>query len=86
MNEIVKPHYPVSQLPEDLKREIGDVTHVTLRIEAEVAPTRETLSAMRARISAQPGFQPYESSEEAVEMVRWIRDAEGEPPARWSRR
>jgi len=86
MNEIVKPHYPVSQLPEDLQKEVGDVTHVTLRIEAEAAPKRETLAQMRARILAQPGFRPYETAEEAVDMIRWIRDAEGEPPARWSRR
>lgn len=86
MNEIVKPHYPVSQLPEDLRREVGEATHVTLRIQTEALRKRETLAEMRARILAQPGFRPYETSQEAVEMVRWIRDAEGEPPPRWSRR
>ncbi|MDP3545697.1 hypothetical protein ACJ4V0_08345 [Phreatobacter sp. HK31-P] len=86
MNEIVKPHYPVSQLPEDLRRELGDVSHVTLRIETEPSARRESLAEMRARILAQPGFKPYESTQEVVDVVRWIRDAEGEPPVRWSRR
>lgn len=86
MNKIVKPHYPVSQLPADLRKEVGAATHVTLRIETETPARRETLADMRRRIQAQPGFQPYETSQEAVDMVRWIRDAEGEPPPRWSRR
>jgi len=85
MNEIVKPHYPVSQLPDDLRKELGGVSHVTLRIEAEPSARRESLADMRARILAQPGFKPYSSTQEVVDMVRWIRDAEGEPPARWRR-
>ncbi|KAF0124593.1 MAG: Uncharacterized protein FD152_2969 [Xanthobacteraceae bacterium] len=85
MNEIVKPHYPVERLPEDIRKELGDVRHVTLRIEAEPSTARETRADMRARIAAQPGFKPYDSTQEVVDMVRWIRDAEGDPPARWRR-
>ncbi len=86
MNEIVKPHYPVERLPEDLRREIGDASHVTLRIETEPSARRERLADLRARILAQPGFHPYETTQEVVDMVRWIRDADGDPPERWSRR
>lgn len=86
MNEIVKPHYPVSRLPEDIRRELGAATHVTLRIETEAPGRRPTLDEMRGRVAAQPGFRPYETAEEAVDVVRWVRDAEGSPPPRWSRR
>ncbi|WP_439572561.1 hypothetical protein [Phreatobacter sp.] len=86
MNEIVKPHYPVSRLPEDLRRDIGPATHVTLRIETEAPGRRPTLEEMRGRVAAQPGFRPYNTAEEAVDVVRWVRDAEGAPPPRWSRR
>ena len=86
MNEVVKPHYPVDRLPEDLRKDLGGATHVTLRIAVEPASPRERLAAMRARIAAQPGFRPYENSQEAVDVVRWVRDGEGDPPARLSRR
>jgi hypothetical protein len=33
MNRIVREHYPVSALPEDLKVGLGDATHVRLVVE-----------------------------------------------------
>jgi hypothetical protein len=35
MNKIVREHYPVSQLPEDLRAAIGDAQSVTVTIQAE---------------------------------------------------
>lgn len=83
MNEIVRKIVSVADLPEKLREGLDPSRPVAIVQEGEAR--RESLAEMRARIQAQPGFQPYTSGEEAVDMVRWIRDAEGEPPARWRR-
>jgi hypothetical protein len=73
MNKIVRQHYPVSQLPEDLRAQFAEGTSVTITIEDEIKNplTREQLLEMfeEARKNA-----PGTTLEEAVARVRALRD------------
>jgi hypothetical protein len=73
MNKIVRQHYPVSQLPADLRAQFADGASVTITIEDEVKNplTREQLLEMfrKARENA-----PGTTLEEAVARVRTLRD------------
>jgi predicted transcriptional regulator len=47
MTRIVHPHFPVEKLPEELKRALGDVSHVRLTVEDTVSQDK-----MREKINA----------------------------------
>lgn len=40
MTRIVHPHFPVEKLPEDLRRALGNATHVRLTVEDKEADDR----------------------------------------------
>lgn len=73
MNKIVRQHYPVSQLPADLRAQFAEDTSVTITIEEEIRKplTREQLLEMfeKARKNS-----PGTTLEEAVARVRALRD------------
>jgi hypothetical protein len=74
MNRIVKEHYPVSALPEDLRATIPDATHVTLTIEEE-RPCK-SVDQMLAELDEYRAANPHRliSMEEAVTRIRTLRD------------
>ncbi len=74
MNRVVKEHYPVAALPEDLRATIPAATHVTVTIEEE-RPRKsleELLSEMADYRSRHAGEEISEA--EAVARVRALRD------------
>jgi hypothetical protein len=75
MNKIVLEHYPVSQLPEDLRDKVGEADEVTLTIEAgEKAATRpENLGDWFAKYQ-HIHCKNFRDSEEVNEWVRSLRD------------
>ena len=80
MNRIVREHYPVSKLPEELQKEFPGQDEVTLTIEART-PLKENREGpeppygwggfSRYRHLAKNNFQ---STEEVVAHVRALRD------------
>ncbi len=76
MNKIVREHYPVEKLPEDLRLAVGAATSVRLTIEptphSHASSTRQAL--MRARELVRSGQIKSVSSTEAVERIRKLRD------------
>ncbi|HEV7329329.1 MAG TPA: hypothetical protein VGN91_30060 [Bosea sp. (in: a-proteobacteria)] len=75
MNKIVREHYPVEKLPEDLRAELGLAQTVTVVIEAETPPRQndplvrqaiDELKAYRARLPVTPS--------DSVERVSKLRD------------
>lgn len=73
MNKVVREHYPVSQLPADLRSQFPEGASVTVTIEDEIRNplSREQLMEMfrKARKTA-----PGTTLEEAVARVRALRD------------
>lgn len=80
MNKIVLEHYPVSKLPADVQRAVGDVDSVTLTIEADdaVRSARKPLSVdevvQQARELATRNAGSGVTPEEAVRRIRELRD------------
>jgi hypothetical protein len=75
MNKVVRDHYPVSKLPEDLREEVGDVQSVRLILEP-IDPPESSLTEIieRARrLRAEGKIQPV-TTEDAVARVRALRD------------
>lgn len=80
MNRIVREHYPVSKLPEELQKEFPGHDEVTLTIEART-PSQDDRTGpeppygwggfSRYRHLAKPR---YNSTEEVVAHVRALRD------------
>ena len=73
MNRIVREHYPVSDLPDDLRKEFkqGDYVTVTLDIEPAALTDKTTpfsLDALFAR--ARPSFERLEEVAGHVESLR----------------
>lgn len=75
MNKIVREHYPVEKLPDDLRAELGLVQTVTVVIEPDTASRQtdpsvrraiEELKAHQARLPAAPS--------DSVERVSKLRD------------
>ncbi|AOO80749.1 hypothetical protein [Bosea vaviloviae] len=82
MNKIVREHYPIEKLPEDLRAELTGQGTVTVTIETEMTPpqnvaaARASWNALLERISqlhATGAVKPV-TSEEAVARVRALRD------------
>lgn len=85
MNRIVKEHYPVEKLPDDLRDGLPEGQTVTVTIENEAKPTLDELHEMVMGILANP--QPMTlaelrqmvgprnvTAEEAVARIRALRD------------
>lgn len=74
MNKIVREHYPVERLPEDLRAELGLATTVTVTIEP--APERHDQARRAAAITEllehRRRLQP--PTEDSVTTVRKLRD------------
>ncbi len=88
MNKIVRDHYPVANLPEDLREGLGDVATVRVVVESEPSASDTTqnddpllrkgpieaheLMALRERYLALG--HPRVTEEEAVARIRELRD------------
>lgn len=87
MNRIVREHYPVANLPEDLREGLDADAKVRVVVEVDVSPqpsapffssgnqkplTIEETQLLIARIRAQD--RPTVSAEEAVARIRELRD------------
>lgn len=74
MNKIVREHYPVERLPEDLRAELGLAATVTLTIELEAGPNDKARrdAAIAELLEHRRRLQP--STEGSVETVRRLRD------------
>lgn len=74
MNRIVREHYPVEKLPEDLREGFSEGAAVTVTIEVETDRPRQALkrlSVLEARALAQ---QAAPIGDDAVERIRKLRD------------
>lgn len=76
MNKIVREHYPVENLPEDLRRLVPQVREVTLEI--TVAEERSSMTGAEAaalmRAQRRALHQNGRSMQEIVKEVRDLRD------------
>jgi hypothetical protein len=74
VNRIVRTHYPVEKLPDDLREELASsVGHVTVVVEAEeVSPRKQALLDLVRAVQGQTST--FKSNEEIVEYVRAVRD------------
>lgn len=78
MNRIVRENYPVEKLPEDLRRDLRDVTPVTVSVEQD----EPRMHALRSPEVSAGHFsrwrhlrrREFESSEEIIDHVRALRD------------
>lgn len=73
MNRIVREHYPVADLPEDLRAGLpADVSvRVVVEVEAEPVEPVERLSMKELLAMRKP---PYRSLDEIVDSIRRQRD------------
>lgn len=69
MNKIVREHYPVEKLPEDLRQGLPPGQTVTVTVEEDAPPSREKLIALLER--ARKG-DPI--ADDPVERIRALRD------------
>jgi hypothetical protein len=70
MNRIIREHYPVDRLPDDLKAGLGQAEYVRVVIEGpDQEPTRERLLALMENARSKPGL-----GDDPVERIRKIRD------------
>lgn len=86
MNKIVREHYPVEKLPEDLRADLGIAATVKVTIEPEAASQSkdnqartfpgELLDRIR-RLHASGAIRPV-TTEEAVARIRALRDERDE--------
>ena len=74
MNKIVREHYPVERLPEDLRAELGLARTVTVVIEAEEDPSRTAARAAAVAELLQHRKTLAPSEDDAVARVRQLRD------------
>ena len=75
MNKIVREHYPVSKLPEDLRGELDLAGSVKVTIEGRLAaPARIRSILEESRKLREAGVIPTITEQEAVERVRCLRD------------
>jgi len=80
MNKIVREHYPVERLPEDLRAELAGQSTVTVTIEEE--PPKQPVSVRspltdvlaEARRLREAGVIKSVTAEEAVARIRALRD------------
>lgn len=75
MNKVVREHYPVSKLPDDLRRDLGSAENVRVTIEVSDRRTAslEELVARATQLRAEGKVTPV-STDDAVARVRALRD------------
>ena len=74
MNKIVKEHYPVENLPEDLRVGLAQVGHVTLVIEAEPPAEGSPEGRYQALLADMATWVLDDDGEDSVQRVRALRD------------
>jgi hypothetical protein len=75
MNRIIREHYPVANLPDDLREGIDPGGHVTVTVvEEEQRPSREKLVELLEQSRLRSRSVGDISSEEAVRRIRDLRD------------
>lgn len=74
MNKIVREHYPVERLPEDLRGELGLARTVKLVIEAEDDQTMDAARAAAIQELLEHRRKLVPSANDSVERVRLLRD------------
>lgn len=80
MNKIVREHYPVENLPEDLRRLVGAAQSVKIEITEDIEGARtpltrdEAVALMRQSQREHAARGTSVSSEEAVRRIRELRD------------
>jgi hypothetical protein len=75
MNKIVREHYPVDRLPEDLRRDLEGSTSVRLTLEVGSTPASRSRDVLeRARQMREAGLIKPTTEGEAVERIRRLRD------------
>jgi hypothetical protein len=76
MNKIVREHYPVAKLPEDLREGLdpSGTAAVTITPEPAVARKRSALDIVREYRAKH--LPRYRSDQEIVDLVRRIRDGD----------
>ena len=72
MNKIVKEHYPIAKLPEDLRAGLDPGAEVTVIIEQEAPTPSEPMTLDEIFTARQP---PYRTAEEIDRELRKSRDA-----------
>jgi hypothetical protein len=70
MNKIVRAHYPVSQLPEDLRQGLDPAAEVTVIIE-DAEPPQQPMTIAQIFAARQP---PYRSAQEIDQQIIEQRD------------
>jgi hypothetical protein len=75
MNKVVRDHYPVSRLPEDLQSQLGSARAVRVTLEVE-EPSTSSLTdiLMEARRLREEGEIEAVTTEDAVARIRALRD------------
>jgi hypothetical protein len=73
MNKIVREHYPVERLPEDLRAELGIARTAKVVIEIDAESSRSSRQAAAAELlTLREKLRP--SADDSVERVRKLRD------------
>jgi hypothetical protein len=70
MNKVVREHYPVSKLPEDLRQGLNPLAEVTVTV-VEEERRKDVLSIEEMFALRQP---PYRSKEDIDAYIRELRD------------
>ena len=82
MNKIVREHYPVEKLPEDLRELVPDAEYVTVEVTEELensswqspSSVEEAMEMMRATQRHVAARGESVTEEEAVRRIRKLRD------------
>ncbi len=72
MNRIVKEHYPIERLPEDLRAGMTSNSRVTVTVVEEDGATRQRLSALLEAMDASD--RPRRSLQEIDAHIRELRE------------
>lgn len=76
MNKIIREHYPVSRLPEDLRHTFPKDATVRIIVESEERAPRKSFAQIRKEIdnAKQAGAYSSTSAAEARNQIRALRD------------
>jgi hypothetical protein len=74
MNRIVREHYPVSKLPEELREGLEPGASVTVTVEEEVRKAPSVEEMRRQFLEVRKSLKHKVTVEEAVARIRELRD------------
>jgi hypothetical protein len=74
MNRIVKEHYPVEKLPDDIRSAIGDARSVTLVIEPEATRSEADGDGHQSLLADMATWRLDGGGRDSAERVRALRD------------